>query len=1193
MSRRRIALLCGQPEEYCQRLFVQGFNKVAFASDIDVCVFAMYQKYQDSLQRETGDASIFDIINYNKFDAVVVMADSIQTPGLSEKIEERLNDEYKGKVLFVEGDTKKYPNEIQDNYTPIKKVISHLIEEHKFTDIAFLTGKSWHPHAKKRLQAFIDCMEEHGLKVPEDRIFYGDFWYTSGESVADRLTKKGVKLPQAVACANDAMALGLAKSLVSKGYKIPEDIAVVGYDSNDEGKHAPVPLTSADIPLYQFGEHCAGDIIGMLDGGEPTEFIADAELFVGCTCGCHGDSIVPQFKLRDEWDTQLSESGIYSVFNHMTEDVINQTTFNGLINTIYSYAYQIRPFENFSLCINPNWLKKNDSLAEEMLQVIRCGSSGVKDSVNFDVPFNRELILPDLYEDIEKPCVYYFMPFSYDDRIYGFTSIAYTDPMMCIDDTFRAWCRRCMIGFEVLRRSSETVAGDKTIRDGLIKDNLTGLYNYQGLLSEGSYLVSKMRNKGCYISALALDVKDLSVINEQFGRAVGDKALVSAASMIEVVFRDNDSISSCLGNGEFVALKLSSVPTETEMLVSYDKVKAKVNTYNNDPSVKAKLFFYYGIETGCPETMTDLERLINTAISKKNSNKIAVAKSQEIGLTEEEKERSLVVNEILDSNRLNYHFQPIVSARDGEIYAYEALMRVDINPYIDPPTVIRYAALSDRLSDVEYETFVNVIDVVEKRSDIFNGSKKVFINSIPGQRVPDEYLDDLKNRIKRLPGTVVIELTEQSELTDEELDRLSKIYSEMGVDTALDDYGTGYSNITNLLRYMPRYVKIDRMLLSEIQNSPQKQHFVKDIISFSHDNNIITLAEGVETSEELKTVIMLGVDLIQGFYTARPAAEIIESIDPAIMKEIREERYKYESSGSDSVFVAGREGRIMLPKLNDEGVEVINVGKSESTFIDFAITGSPELMTKIVMKVTNGYTGRITIDNVGFGSDVSCPAISIEDNSDVTLVCKGNNRLLEGIYVEEGSVLHIEGDGDLNLNVSSMEFFCLGAGPDKTHGDIIVDGLEGSLIINGNGVSGVGLGSGLGGNITLNNAKVSVATPGRSTVAIGNLNGNSTIRMNACDLNVMCRSMRCTAIGSQGGNADIKIIDSLIYSNIDGRDAMFMGNMERTCEPVVINTTISSIMKTAMMRNPPEDISTLAFLNGMFTFDDTGVLHPS
>ena len=202
----------------------------------------MYQKYQDSMQREKGDASIFDIINYKKFDAVVVMADSIQTPGLAEKIEERLTT-YGGKVLFIEGDNTHFPNETQDNYHPIKKVISHLIEEHNLTDIAFLTGKSWHPHAKKRLQAFIDCMHEHGLEVPDSRIFYGDFWYTSGESVAERITRKSYKLPQAVACANDAMALGLAKALIANGYKIPEDIVIVGYDSNDEGKHAPIPLT--------------------------------------------------------------------------------------------------------------------------------------------------------------------------------------------------------------------------------------------------------------------------------------------------------------------------------------------------------------------------------------------------------------------------------------------------------------------------------------------------------------------------------------------------------------------------------------------------------------------------------------------------------------------------------------------------------------------------------------------------------------------------------------------------------------------------------------------------------------------------------------------------------------------------------------------------------------------------------------
>ena len=1192
MSRKRIAFLCGQPEEYCQSLFIQGFNKVALAADFDVCVFAMYQKYQDSMQREAGDASIFDIINYSKFDAVVVMADSIQTPGLVEKIEERLTT-YGGKVLFIEGENDRFPNEIQDNYHPIKKVISHLIEEHNLTDIAFLTGKSWHPHAKKRLQAFLDCMKDHGLEVSPERVFYGDFWYTSGESVADRITKRNAKLPQAVACANDAMALGLAKALVSKGYKIPEDIVIVGYDSNDEGKHAPVPLTSADIPIFDFGSHCAEDIISMLNGGEPTEFVSDSEMFIGCSCGCKGDSIVPDYPLRDGWDTQLSESGIYSVFNHMTEDVVNQTSFTSLVNTIYSYAYQIRPFEGFSLCVNVDWQQKFIGFTEDMIQVIRCGSSGVNDSVNFDVKFNRELMLTDLYEERNKPCVFFFLPFTYDDRVYGFTAICYTDPMACIDDTFRAYCRRCMIGFEVLRRSTETIADDDTIRDGLIKDNLTGLYNYQGLLSEGSYLVSKMRNKGCYMSALALDVKDLTSINEQFGRAAGDKTIVSAASMIESVFRDNDSICSCLGNGEFIALRLSTSKSEEEMLMHYDKLKSKIEGYNSDPSVNAKLFFYYGIETDCPETMTNLERLINTAISKKNSNKIKVTKAQEMGLSEEERERSLVVNEILDSNRLNYHFQPIVSAKDGEIYAYEALMRVDINPYIDPPTVIRYAALSERLSDVEYETFVNVIDVVERRKDIFDGTKKVFINSIPGQRIPDENLEELKNRIKQLPGTVVIELTEQSELTDGELGRLNELYSDMGVDTALDDYGTGYSNITNLLRYMPKYVKIDRMLLSEIQNSPQKQHFVKDIISFSHDNNIITLAEGVETSEELRTVIMLGVDLIQGFYTARPAAEIISSINADIKREICEERAKFESSGVDSVFVAGREGRIVLPKLSEEDVEVISVGKEESTFIDFTISGSPELMTKIVMKVSNGYKGRITLENVGFGSDSTGPAISIEGGSDVTLVCKGSNKLLEGIYVAEDSTLHIEGDGDLTLNVSAMEFFCIGAGPEKRHGDIFIDEFDGMLSINGNGVLGIGIGSGLGGNITLNCAHIYVGTPGRTTVAIGNLKGESNISINDCDINVMCRSMRCCGIGSHDGKADITIANTMYYSNIDGRDALFIGNFDMSSKPDIRSTTINSTLKSALVRGPEQAVNNIFFLNGTYLFNDNGDFIPS
>ena len=131
-----------------------------------------------------------------------------------------------------------------------------------------------------------------------------------------------------------------------------------------------------------------------------------------------------------------------------------------------------------------------------------------------------------------------------------------------------------------------------------------------------------------------------------------------------------------------------------------------------------------------------------------------------------------------------------------------------------------------------------------------------------------------------------MELTEQTELQDDELESLKKQYRDMGIGFALDDYGTGYSNVGNLLRYMPDYVKIDRSLLTEIQKSSQKQHFVREVIDFCHANNIMALAEGVETVEELQTVIYLGADLIQGYYVARPKSEIINSIDGNVKMEI-------------------------------------------------------------------------------------------------------------------------------------------------------------------------------------------------------------------------------------------------------------------------------------------------------------------
>ncbi len=88
VRRKRVAILVGQGDEYYQAEFICGFEKQAFSFDWDVCVFSMYQKYQSSTAREQGEASIFSLVPYEDFDGMILMLDTIQTPGLADAVEE-------------------------------------------------------------------------------------------------------------------------------------------------------------------------------------------------------------------------------------------------------------------------------------------------------------------------------------------------------------------------------------------------------------------------------------------------------------------------------------------------------------------------------------------------------------------------------------------------------------------------------------------------------------------------------------------------------------------------------------------------------------------------------------------------------------------------------------------------------------------------------------------------------------------------------------------------------------------------------------------------------------------------------------------------------------------------------------------------------------------------------------------------
>ncbi len=741
ISRKRLALFVGQADEAYQSRFIKGFNKKALAAGFDVCVFSMYRKYQDTPEHEKGESNIFSLMNPEHFSGAVILKDSIQTEKAADMLEKRLKDNFNKPTVVIEKESDIFPSIYIDSYSAVFDIISHLITVHNCKDIAFVSGKKWHRHSKERLQAYRDAMEKAGLTVSENRIFYGDYWYQSGEVYAEQLLSQGETLPDAIACANDQMAIGICKAFNAHGIRVPEDVRVVGYDSTYEGQTSPCSITSALLPSEDFGEYAFDFLMQKMKGMIPDAFTLKPRLLLGESCGCH-NSTMPEYRIRrKKWGTEISEEGYDSVFNTMNETLVAQSSLIEYIGTVYSYVYQLGDIREFHLCLNSRWANmggnihvKNEGYSENMIHAVRYYSDHKNNIAGLDQTFPSADMLPELMEFRDSPSAYIFTPVFCGEYCYGYAAVRYKDELSSYDDVYRRWIGSVNIGFEAIRR------------------NIT-----------------------------------LKALQKRFER---------------------------LRNSKFAIYSYA-----------YDS------------------------------------------------------------LDEKEKADYSLVTQILDENLFDYHFQPIVKAENGEIYAYEALMRAKTSTLVSPLSIIKYATMQERLFDVERSTFLNVLRIVNEKKEVF-GDAKVFINSIPGVMVSDGDLSDISTHLEKISDKVVIELTEEAELNDEDLMKLKQFYQKLNIDIAVDDYGTGYSNVSNLLRYMPNYVKIDHSLVGEIHNQPKKQHFVREIIDFCHDNDILALAEGVETSEELRTVIHLGADLIQGFYTSKPKAEIIPHIDEKKRNEI-------------------------------------------------------------------------------------------------------------------------------------------------------------------------------------------------------------------------------------------------------------------------------------------------------------------
>lgn len=226
-------------------------------------------------------------------------------------------------------------------------------------------------------------------------------------------------------------------------------------------------------------------------------------------------------------------------------------------------------------------------------------------------------------------------------------------------------------------------------------------------------------------------------------------------------------------------------------------------------------------------------------------------------------------------------FQPIMDTRRGAVFAHEALVRGSdgsgagsVLSLVDPNN--RYA--------FDQQCRVRAIELAAQlfpRDEMPHLSINFMPNAVYEPRACIRRTLETARRTDFPLDRIIFEFTEVEKLDTAHLLNILKSYREIGFKTAIDDFGAGYSGLNLLTRFQPDIVKLDMDLIRGIDTDRVKQIVVSRTLDMLRDLGVTAVCEGVETAGELEVLRDLGVDLLQGYFIARPTFEGLSPVSLA------------------------------------------------------------------------------------------------------------------------------------------------------------------------------------------------------------------------------------------------------------------------------------------------------------------------
>jgi len=410
-------------------------------------------------------------------------------------------------------------------------------------------------------------------------------------------------------------------------------------------------------------------------------------------------------------------------------------------------------------------------------------------------------------------------------------------------------------------------------------DSLTGVPNRVLLADRMKQAIAQTSREQNMMAVCYLDLDGFKPINDSLGHDAGDSLLIEIASRIVNTVRGGDTVAR-LGGDEFVVLLLGLEKGE-ECVVTLERLLAAiaepVTVKNKINSVSASIgVSIYPLDDEDPDTLLRHADQAMYVAKQSGKNRFHI---YDVELDKRTKYQGEFIKNIqngLEQDQFELHYQPLVNMRSRKLIGVEALIRWrhPERGLLSPAEFLRQVENTDL--DIKIGEWVIATALAQlKHWQNIGLNIEVGINISGYHLESTSFVDNLRTQLSKysdLPrGKLIIEVLETVALNDiSAIQGVIESCGIMGVGFALDDFGTGYSSLAYLSSLSVDVLKIDQSFVRDMLTNKKDMAIVQGIIALAKAFEIHTVAEGIETDENYQALLEMGCEFGQGYCIARP-----------------------------------------------------------------------------------------------------------------------------------------------------------------------------------------------------------------------------------------------------------------------------------------------------------------------------------